>query len=482
MQTMSFNDFHPAPGRLVEWSVSPDTADLARAAPPDPVPTSYNQQLHLQSTRAAAAQGLPGNPWIGASFEIEGAADLDALEISFTTWLRRHEALRSGFREGPEGIERFTLSVGEVSLARSSGRDVACPKVLHDHLDELFLAGTNPFSWPPLVLGVISRPRGSTVFVAMDHVCGDGYSLALAVWELQEAYEAAVQDREAVLPEIGSYLEHCAEERERGEAIDPADPVVAHWRDFIRSCGGTTPTFPLNLGVEPGQIWPQSMFEGVVASADEADVFDEVCRQAGGSFFAGLLAAMGIAVREVTGQEEFRTVTPVHTRYKHRWRTSMGWFITCAPLEFSLAGAAGFTDVLPRANATARNAMRLSRYPAARVIELLGKDFTVTRRDLFSMVSYTDYRQMPGVERYAQWNPVTIGEVSVADDSHVWASRNHQGLHLGIRHPDTPTAEAVLTEYTATIAAVIRRVAATGDYPLAPAWACRPMPGHQVNA
>ena len=481
MQTMSFNDFHPAPGLLVEWEVSPDTADVARTAPPDPVPASYNQQLHLQGAQAAALLGLPGNPWIGATFDVEGAADLDALESAFTTWLRRHEALRSGFRQGPAGIERFTLGVEEISLARRA-EEVASQQVLHDQLDERFVTGTDPFNWPPLVLGAISRPGGSTVFVAMDHVCGDGYSLAFAIWELQSLYEAAVEDREASLPEIGSYLELCVEERERGEAIDPADPVVAHWRDFIRSCGGTTPTFPLHLGVEPGQVWPQSLFDRVVASAKEADAFEEVCVAAGGTFFAGLLAAMGIAVREVAGQEVFRTITPVHTRYKHRWRTSMGWFITCAPLEFAMDGARAFTDVLPRANATARSAMRLSRYPAARVIEMLGSDFTITRRDLFSMVSYTDYRQMPGAERYEQWNPITIGEVNVADDAHVWASRNAEGLHLGIRHPMTPTAETVLTEYTETIAEVFSRVATTGDYPLAPVWACRPMPGLLVNA
>jgi hypothetical protein len=156
----------------------------------------------------------------------------------------------------------------------------------------------------------------------------------------------------------------------------------------------------------------------------------------------------------------------------------MGWFITVAPLEFSLTGADSFADVLPRAHAGMRGAIRLSRSPAARVIQLLGSDFTVTRRDVFSMVSYIDYRQMPGAERYPEWNPLTIGEVNVADDTHVWASRNHVGLHLGIRHPDTPVADDVLDEYSATISKVLRRVARTGDYPLTARWACGSSPAH----
>jgi hypothetical protein len=160
----------------------------------------------------------------------------------------------------------------------------------------------------------------------------------------------------------------------------------------------------------------------------------------------------------------------------------MGWFVTCAPLEVSTVSAKTFADVLPRAQATVRNALRLSHCPAARVMELLGDDFRITRRDLFSMVSYTDYRTMPGADEYADYNPVTMGQVSVADDTHVWVSRTHDGLHVGIRHPDTPTAAGILEEYAATIETVLARVALTGDYPVAPAWACRPLPGQSVNA
>lgn len=466
VQTTSFTDFHPAPGRVVEWAVTRHTADHARNAPVSPVPPSYNQQLHLQSTQVATALGLPGNPWIGVAFELAGATDLDALEVAFSTWLHRNEGLRSGFRVGTDSIERFTLSPDEVALERRPAKNFDSPSAMHDYLDERFASGTDPFAWPPLVMATISRPDRSTVFVAMDHVGGDGYSLAVAVWELQSLYEAARQGVDPGLPEVGSHLEYCSEERQLGQAITRDDPEVARWRDFVRACGGTTPTFPLNLGVEPGRTWPQNLRGEVIATAAQAEAFEAACRRSGGSFFAGLASAMAIAVHAIAGEQDFRTVMPLHTRHKEQWRAAMGWFITCAPLEFSLAGADSFVDVLARAHAGVRAAIRLSHCPAARMIELLGNDFTVTRRDMFSMVSYTDYRQMPGAEHYTEWNPMTIGELNVADDTHVWASRSHVGLHLGIRHPDTPIASEVLDQYTAIISAVVRRVAATGDCPL----------------
>lgn len=102
--------------------------------------------------------------------------------------------------------------------------------------------------------------------------------------------------------------------------------------------------------------------------------------------------------------------------------------------------------------------MRLAAFPAPRIIEVLGDDFRITRRDLFSMVSYTDYRKLPGGERHSEWKPITIGRVTEADDSHVWLSRQHDGLHVSVRHPDTPVASDVLDEYVRHIRATAVQV------------------------
>jgi hypothetical protein len=71
------------------------------------------------------------------------------------------------------------------------------------------------------------------------------------------------------------------------------------------------------------------------------------------------------------------------------------------------------------------------------------------------MVSFTDYRKLPGGDRHADWNPTTIGRVTEADDTHVWVSRQYDGVHLSIRHPDTPRAAEILDEYSERIRDVI---------------------------
>jgi mycolipenoyl-CoA---2-(long-chain-fatty acyl)-trehalose mycolipenoyltransferase / long-chain-acyl-CoA---trehalose acyltransferase len=168
----------------------------------------------------------------------------------------------------------------------------------------------------------------------------------------------------------------------------------------------------------------------------------------------------------MTGTEDFRSVTPLHTRSKPKWRHSMGWYITCAPVEFTTTGAASFTDVIANAHASIRGTLGNSKYPASKMIQMLGDDFTPTRRDMFSMVSYIDYRRMAGAERHAQSKPVTLGQTLQADDSHVWASRVHDGLHVAIRYPVTPIAPELVQRYTDRIREVLGRVAVAGDYPI----------------
>jgi hypothetical protein len=466
MKPMAFEDFRPAPGRVVEWTVSPETAAAAQAAPVDTAPLSYNQQLHLASYLALTSAGQPGNPWIGVAFQLPGQVDLDALGRAFTAFVRRHDSLRCGFRPSATGIDRVALPAEAVSLQATPGREFDCADQLFAHLDRTFVAGTNPFEFGPYVFGVIARQSGSTVFMAMDHTVSDGYSLALAVNDVHELYLAEVEGRPADLPETGDFTEHAAQEIEKGEAISIDDPGVQRWLEFIRRCGGTGPTFALDLGVEPGRAYDQDVHNTMLMTHDEAEAFDKVCRENGSSLFPGLLAAMAIVLREMTGTEDFRSVTPLHTRFKPKWRASMGWFITCAPLEFTTTGAANFTGVLGNAGASLRSTLSNSKYPASKVIGLLGDEFTPTRRDMFSMVSFIDYRKMAGAERQAVSHPVTLGQTLQADDSHVWTSRVADGVHVAIRYPVTPQGPAMIQEYTGRIREVLGRVAVAGDYPI----------------
>jgi hypothetical protein len=466
MKPIPFEAFRPAPGRVTEWTVSPETAAAAQAAPADTTPLSYNQQLHLAGHLALTGAGQPGNPWIGVVFELPGEADPGALGRAFTAFVKRHDSLRTGFRPTATGIDRFTVPAEAVDLQATAVGDPGCEAELFSYLTDRLSKGTEPFDWPPYVFGVISRESGSTVYAAMDHTCSDGYSLALVVNDVHELYLADLEGRPAELPDTGTFADHAAAEVAVGETMTPDDAVVARWREFVADCNGTGPRFALDLGVETGTTYDQGVLTVRMLDADDAEVFDQVCRGNGGGLFSGLLASVAIVAREFTGAEEFRTVTPLHTRFKPEWRHSMGWYITCAPLAFTTADADTFTDVLTNAHTSLRGTLGNAKFPASKVVSLLGDAFTPTRRDMFSMVSYIDYRKVPGAERHVYSKPLTLGETLQADDAHVWVSRLPDGLYVAIRYPITPVAPELLRRYADRTREVLRRVTVEGDFPL----------------
>jgi hypothetical protein len=469
VKPLSFDAFRTQPGTVIEFAVTADTAASASSAPADPTPLSYNQLVHVHTAIALSAMGTASAPYIGLVFDVPGAADLDALRRAFTGLVHRHDALRSGFRVQSGEIERFTLPTEQVALANGAPQQFVDAEELHGYLGSRFVQRTDPLNWPQYVMGVVTRPTHSTVFFATDHTTSDGYSLAVAQWELQARYEAEVAGSALELPPVGTYADYATIERERGELIATDEEIVTRWREFVRHCGGTGPTFAVDLGVEIGTTYQQVIHERQLLNAEDAAKFEKVVKESGGGFFSGLLAALGVVTQELTGNDEFRSVTPFHTRHDPSWMTALGWFITVAPVEFSLAGTLTFTDALRTAHAAFRASLPAAKYPAARVVQLLADEFTPTRRDMFSMVSYIDYRKMPGAERYSENNALTLGaNTEATDDTHVWLSRTTDGLYVTLRHPETATSDKLVSQYTRLIAALVSEVAHFGDVVLAP--------------
>ncbi|UQA94190.1 condensation domain-containing protein [Streptomyces halobius] len=456
MRVTTMDRYLPQPGRVVEFVPSPATLAVADTAVASTIPPSFNQRFHLRT-----ADRAPGSPrhWLACAFDITGGPiDTGALRATFEEWVRRHETLRSGFRaapEGPPGAERFVLPAEKVELVVGDAEEYVGPKEVRGRLARRLDETCRPLGWPTYFFSAILRPGGATVFCGFDHCNMDGYSLAIAVHEIRESYAvhaAGEIPAPDLLPETGSFVEYCAVEQERaaGPAPDRSDPVIARWGEFFAACGGTTPSFPLDLGVPAGERAPQGTDCRRLLDAEGAAEFERRCRAAGGNVFSGALTAVGLAARRLGGGEVVRLCTPLHTRYEERWENAVGWFTTVAPLTVDIGGAAGVAEGSPRTRAAFREALRLAERPVAQVLTALGGDVRRTRDDVF-MVSYIDYRRFPGSESHLACNAHHVSSVTTADDAQFWVSRTHEGVFLRSRHPATPHAEQVVQSFADTM-------------------------------
>ncbi|MBD0844065.1 MULTISPECIES: condensation domain-containing protein [unclassified Streptomyces] len=441
------------PGRLVEFTLSPATVEAAAALPDDARPPAYIQESHIRTARSVRADGLTVPTWIGTVFDLPGPVDLDALEDALRGWTLRHETLRSGFRPAGEELRRFTLAPEAVSLHREVVGDFTDAAELVSRLQDRFDVAADALGWPNLIYAAVVRPDSTSVYMAFDHSNVDAYSILRIPAEIHELYAG----RAVGGAPVQSYIDFCALERADADRIDESHETVARWREFIRRCDGTLPSFPVDLGLEPGGPLPaQRLMREMLVDAEDAAAFEAYCRPYGGSL-VGVLAATALIVGEIGGASVYRTVVPFHTRAKSRWSDSVGWYVGGAPIEVPVP--ADFPAALKAVRAQLQAARPLARMPLARVLHLLGADFRPTSPDLYSIVSFLDARGIPGSADWAAQSAYGLVRVSYGDQVCVWLNRLHEGLWLTGRHPDTDVAGKNMRLYVERLRDIVVSVA-----------------------
>ncbi|MDQ1721591.1 MAG: mycolipenoyl-CoA---2-(long-chain-fatty acyl)-trehalose mycolipenoyltransferase [Pseudonocardiales bacterium] len=448
------------PGLLVEWTLHPiPSVELA----PDFRKASYLQEEHVRAEAMLRQAGASVGSWLATAFDLPDRVDPDTMESVLLTVIGRHESLRSGFRLTGHRLTRFTYAATEIELRAKVVGEFSTGEEIAAYLEPRFDEATNPLDNPlPSVFAAVIRPDRTTVLVASDHTRTDGYSIFLAPHEIHEIYAAEREDREPDrLAEVGSHVDFSHGERTEAAAIGAQHRGVRVWQDFLDSCGGSLPQFPLERGVLPGQLPEWGGLHEPLLSTTEADAFDTACKDAGGHFLTGLAAAVAIAVHELGGPPEFHTTIPVHTRTHGRWAASLGWYVNSMPVSIQTAGADDFVDVNRAVRTALRRALPALKVPCSRAWELAGV-VPVLR----SMISFMDLRATPGSEHWNDWNVACLGKPPPGDHVFFWLLRTHDGVSITAVYPDTEVSQDTIPRLCRRIGDIMTTVGRMGGYPI----------------
>ncbi|MGC0364946.1 hypothetical protein ABH922_002930 [Rhodococcus sp. 27YEA15] len=461
MHVTSIDRYALEPGVVTEWTLQPAADAISQSQ----VPPSYNQYFHLETARI---HGVGRSVWMAAAFDLPGTLNRPALELALRLFVRRHDTLHTGFEVG-ETTVRITLDENEAGFAASEPVAFSTTGELRSHLKKRFTAVCDPLTFPAYTFATVERGDHYTVLSAFDHTLVDGYSLVIALGELRQIYQGvsalddlgdcdAVAEVTSRLGDPGSFVRYCELEAD-GEIPEPDDPRITEWARFYETCDGTSPSFPLDLGVEAGKPAPQGADVRVLLDMEQTARFDDICLAAGGSVFTGILTAMGLSVQKLTGQSVMPLQFPLHIRNDPRWADAIGWLTTSAPITVTLAPDSDFVASLEHTHASFRVALTLEGVTMAQVRDALGENVRRTRTDVF-MVSYIDYRKLPGTDDHEELNAHHVSNVTVADDVQFWISRTNKGLSLRSRFPDTATANAAMQRFLTELDRVVRGICA----------------------
>ena len=449
MQVTTIDNYEPDPGELVIWDV-----DCSSSTPqPSAIAPSFNQSVHLAGSNDQTV-------WLAAAFTVPGRIDRAALGAAYHALINRHGTLHSAFDRTPDGItpggitrashDPTQLRVIPRSVAYETGH-AAMRDLLWSQLD----AACRPFGFPAFLLGAIDREAESTIICGFDHSHVDAYSISIVINDLHRLYHDGPEIGAGELPMCGDFVDFCAAESTAAQ-VSHADPRMREWLRFFDSHDNRLPSFPLDLGVAAGESARQRTDVREVLDDDEAERFTTFCRRNGASPFAGVVAAMGDAVRRAGGGPQMSLLFPMHTRRAERWRHAVGWFTTNAPLQVISTG--DLIETVRRTGPALRRAVRLGEIPIPQVLAATG-GFRQERSDIF-MVSYIDYRGLPGAGRHDDIGAHHISNATTADDAQFWISRTDRGLALRTRYPDTADARRTMAAFLDDVTEKLR--SATG--------------------
>ncbi|MBF6513976.1 hypothetical protein IU421_06725 [Nocardia cyriacigeorgica] len=477
MEMTLTEDWLPKPGELLRFSPTAATLDAVARTGTAPAPATYLQQSHIRRWAERRDGPNPQASELSLVFTVAAPLDRDALRRAFTTFIRRHDTLRSWFDldTGADGftLTRHLLAPEDVELEIVDSGSFDSGELLRDELVRRFRDHADPTSWPALVCGAVDHGAdGFTLVYSTDHAFSDGLSLVTAIFELHLLYSSYRDGVEPPAVPVGSYVEFAVTER---ETVAAEPPELDRLTELVTRYAPRVRPLPWDLGLEPGDVADSRGTKTDLLDAAGCERFATVCAAAGRSFSAGLFAAVARTEFDIAGRTGYLGLNVVGTRHDPALQFAQGWFINLLPIAFEVDADTDFGTAVTRAKAAQDSVKTLANIPIhaaiERAAERTGAPMPATTD--WPWVSYMDVRSISGAALTAALPGVSdihgLGSRSKLDrPGPIWFSREHDRLHVTAMFPDTAAASASAQRYLDRLRAVLRAIADTGEFPAPP--------------
>jgi amino acid adenylation domain-containing protein len=328
-----------------------------------------------------------------------GELDVAALERVFTEVVKRHEPLRTTFKQEngrsyqiihpPQVFMMPVLDLRELGNAEQENEiRRLCSRVSRRPFD---LAHGPLMRMLLLELGDQER----VLILAMHHIISDGWSLGVLIREVGELYQAFIQGETPRLAELPiQYADYAVWQRTwlQGEVLDRQ---LEYWEEQL---DGAPPMIELPAdrprpavqnynGAREKFTLPKALVEELKA----------LSKREGVTLFMTLLAAFDVLLYRYTGQEDVVVGTPVAGRTRRELEGLIGFFVNTLVLRTDLSGNPTFEELLGRVQETALGAYAHQEVPFERLVEELQPERDLSKSPLFQVMFVLQNTPMPSL-------------------------------------------------------------------------------------
>ncbi|WP_164021359.1 non-ribosomal peptide synthetase, partial [Pyxidicoccus trucidator] len=348
------------------------------------------------------------------TLRLEGALDTSALEQAFTELVRRHEALRTTFRED-QGSPIQVISppvpfeVDQVDLSGREDREAEALRLAGEHAVRPFDLGTGP-----LLRALLLRLSAEQHLLQlnMHHIVSDGWSMSVLVREMAVFYQAFRAGKPSPLPELPlQYPDVALWQRSwmQGELLDKQ---LNHWKQRLTGA-------PQVLELPTDQRRPSvQTFRGAVVpvrlSRALSDKVNAYSRKEGATPFMALLGAWQAVLARYCGQDGFIVGSPIAGRRFAEMEGLIGFFVNTLALRARLEGNPSFRELLSRVREETIGAQAHQDVPFEKLVEALAPGRSLDRTPLFQVLFALQNAPPPALNSAGLSIQVMLLENSVA--------------------------------------------------------------------
>lgn len=399
---------HPSVAALAEFIDDAEPEGVGRglvidstAGDPSDIPSFAQQRLwFLDQLEPGQAQfNMPG------AVELVGPLEVAALRASLAAVANRQESLRTTLINDqgaprlqllPENTlftEPEDLPLVDLTELPPEQRSAAAERQAKAEAQRPFALDRGP-----LVRGRLVKLDAARhwLLLTLHHAVADGWSLAVMVRDVAEAYAAARAGRELPSSPLGVRYRDFADWQRQWLESPVAAEQLAWWRDELRGA-------PASLELPTDHPRPQAQssrggrIERLLPAALRARL-TQFGHDRGATEFMTLLALWQALLSRWAGQDEVVVGTPVAGRRDPRLENLVGLLVNMLPVRTRMAGAPSLTTLVERVRTTTLAMLERQDVPFERLVEELAPERDPSRPPLFQVMFAYQNAPLPELE------------------------------------------------------------------------------------
>ncbi len=337
----------------------------------------------------------PGNLFynIPTVVRLQGRLDVDRLQRSLQTLVRRHAQLRTTFRNfGGQPVQ--VTAPAEQAFVPLAMDDLTGLPADQREGEALRLAQAEvrqPFQLDGSTANSLLRARlikladdDHVAVLTVHHIVADGWSMAILVRELGTLYHAlALEETAEPLPPLPiEYTDFAAWQRQwlQGEVLERQ---LAYWREQLSDS-----TSLLDLPIDrprPAVMTWRGATEHFVLPKDLSERLLALSRQEGATLFMTLLAAYQTLLHRYSGQSDINVGTPIAGRHYPEVENVVGFFVNTLVMRARFEQVHTFRELLKQVRKVALDAYTHQDVPFEMLVDALQPERALSHSPLFQV-------------------------------------------------------------------------------------------------